>query len=71
MITNEVLNATKRLIFLRNLIAHEYYKIKHEELKETGCLVFGLRSVQNLLRRTSNTLGALGDIVESLKRLTS
>ena len=70
MITNEVLNATKRLIFLRNPIAHEYYKIKHEELKEMGCLVFGLRSVQNLFRRTSNTLGALGDIVEGLKRLT-
>jgi uncharacterized protein YutE (UPF0331/DUF86 family) len=34
MITDDVLNATKRLIFLRNLIAHEYYKIKQEELKE-------------------------------------
>lgn len=34
MMTDEIFNATKRLIFLRNLIAHEYYKIKEDELAE-------------------------------------
>lgn len=34
IINKETFNAIKRLIFLRNLIAHEYYKISEEELKE-------------------------------------
>ena len=34
IIDKETLNGIKRLIFLRNLIAHEYYTIKIEELKE-------------------------------------
>jgi len=48
MITDEVLNATKRLIFLRNLIAHEYYKIKHEELTE---MVELLECVKNFVEK--------------------
>jgi len=48
LITNEVLNATKRLIFLRNPIAHEYYKIKHEELKE---MVELLERVKNFVEK--------------------
>jgi len=34
IITEDILDASKRLIFLRNLIAHEYYRIKEEELLE-------------------------------------
>ena len=30
---------TKRLIFLRNLIAHEYYTITEEELREMATLL--------------------------------
>ena len=48
MITDEVLNAAKRLIFLRNLIAHEYYKIKHGELKE---MVELLECVKNFVEK--------------------
>lgn len=34
IITKEDLGALKRLVFLRNLIAHEYYRIREEELLE-------------------------------------
>jgi len=34
MIGRETLDALKRLVFFRNLIAHEYYTIREEELKE-------------------------------------
>ncbi len=34
IIDKETFNAIKRLIFLRNLIAHEYYRISEGELKE-------------------------------------
>ncbi|RLF64314.1 MAG: hypothetical protein DRN33_02470 [Thermoplasmata archaeon] len=34
MISRETLNDMKRLVFLRNLIAHEYYTIKEGELRE-------------------------------------
>ena len=34
IIDKGTLNAMKRLIFLRNLISHEYYTIKIEELRE-------------------------------------
>jgi len=34
IIDRETFDGIKRLIFLRNLIAHEYYTIKIEELKE-------------------------------------
>ena len=33
-ISEEELNAFKRLVFLRNLIAHEYYRISENELLE-------------------------------------
>ncbi len=33
------LEGIKRLIFLRNLIAHEYYTITEEELREMGSLL--------------------------------
>ena len=34
IINKETLNGIKRLIFFRNLISHEYYTIKVEELEE-------------------------------------
>ncbi len=34
IINKEALNGIKRLIFLRNLISHEYYTIKTKELEE-------------------------------------
>ncbi len=32
--TEEMLSASKKLVFLRNLIAHEYYRIEEKELLE-------------------------------------
>ena len=42
LITKSTLEDFKRLIFLRNLIAHEYYTIKEEELKEMVSLLDSL-----------------------------
>ena len=39
MIGERTLKEVKRLIFLRNLIAHEYYTIKEEELREIAELL--------------------------------
>ncbi len=39
IINQESLEAFKRLIFLRNLISHEYYRIKEEELREMVSLL--------------------------------
>ncbi len=39
IINKESLEAFKRLIFLRNLIFHEYYCIKEEELREMVSLL--------------------------------
>ncbi len=39
VISGEELKALKRLTFLRNLIAHEYYRITEEELKEMADLL--------------------------------
>lgn len=39
IISKKTLEDTKRLIFLRNLIAHEYYTITEEELKEMANLL--------------------------------
>ena len=39
MISKETLGKIKRLIFLRNLIAHEYYTILEEELREMADLL--------------------------------
>jgi uncharacterized protein YutE (UPF0331/DUF86 family) len=39
IIGRETLDAFKRLIFLRNLISHEYYTISQEELKEMAQLL--------------------------------
>ena len=39
MISRETLNDMKRLVFLRNLIAHEYYTIKEGELREMTTLL--------------------------------
>ena len=39
MISKETLSSMKRLVFLRNLIAHEYYTIKEDELKEMANLL--------------------------------
>ncbi|MGQ9721505.1 MAG: HepT-like ribonuclease domain-containing protein [Candidatus Jordarchaeum sp.] len=42
IISGEVFNSAKRLIFLRNLIAHEYYQIREEELIEMVELLEGV-----------------------------
>jgi len=39
MIGERTLKEVKKLIFLRNLIAHEYYTIKEEELREMAELL--------------------------------
>jgi uncharacterized protein YutE (UPF0331/DUF86 family) len=39
MMSKEILGKIKRLIFLRNLIAHEYYTISEEELREMADLL--------------------------------
>jgi uncharacterized protein YutE (UPF0331/DUF86 family) len=48
VIAEKLLSAAKRLIYLRNLISHEYYKIKPEELVEMVDL-FDL--VENFVQR--------------------
>lgn len=54
MISKKTLGDIKRLIFLRNLIAHEYYTIKEGELKEMAelltCLDELIKSAKNLKR---------------------
>ncbi len=39
MISRKTLDSMKRLVFLRNLISHEYYTITHKELKEMSGLL--------------------------------
>ncbi len=52
-ITMEELRALKRLIFLRNLIAHEYYRITGEELKEMADLLdMAERVVRRLMKHS-------------------
>jgi len=41
-------NSVKRLVFLRNLIAHEYYRIREDELLE---MVELLQSVNSLVQK--------------------
>ena len=54
VVTKENLNKMSKLIFLRNLIAHEYYKISEEELKEMtellSCLDELIEGAKNLKR---------------------
>ncbi|MEM2959442.1 MAG: HepT-like ribonuclease domain-containing protein, partial [Candidatus Jordarchaeaceae archaeon] len=52
IISGEVFNSAKRLIFLRNLIAHEYYRIREEELLE---MVELLESANNLIQKVKKT----------------
>ncbi len=47
MIDQETFEAIKRLIFLRNVISHEYYKIGQDELVE---MVDLLRKVEKLIQ---------------------
>lgn len=47
IISRETLDGFKRLIFLRNLISHEYYTISQEELKE---MVNLLERMEELIR---------------------
>lgn len=51
LINKSTLEDFKRLIFLRNLIAHEYYIIKEEELKEMVSL---LDSLATLIKISKN-----------------
>ncbi len=45
------MKALKRLTFLRNLIAHEYYRITEEELKEMADLLDAAEKVVKRLVR--------------------
>ena len=51
MMNEEMFNATKRLVFLRNLIAHEYQRIKEEELLE---IVELLNLVNDFVQKTKD-----------------
>ncbi|MDK2372662.1 MAG: DUF86 domain-containing protein [Candidatus Korarchaeota archaeon] len=52
-ITREELRALKRLIFLRNPIAHEYYGISEEELREMADLLdVAERIVRRLMKHS-------------------
>ncbi|HLC80987.1 MAG TPA: HepT-like ribonuclease domain-containing protein [Candidatus Nanoarchaeia archaeon] len=50
IINKESLETFKRLIFLRNLIAHEYYHIKEGELREMVSL---LRPAEELIKNSN------------------
>ena len=54
MISKKTLNESKRLVFFRNLIAHEYYNIKEEELREMATL---LECLDELIENAKNQLG--------------
>ncbi|HIH96928.1 MAG TPA: DUF86 domain-containing protein [Thermoplasmata archaeon] len=56
MISKKTLNESKRLVFLRNLIAHEYYNIKEEELREMATL---LECLDELIENAKNQLRGL------------
>ncbi|HLD41490.1 MAG TPA: HepT-like ribonuclease domain-containing protein [archaeon] len=47
LINTKTLDSMKRLVFLRNLISHEYYTITQKELKEMADL---LRSLDELIK---------------------
>jgi len=48
IISKEIFESIKRLIFLRNLIAHEYYKITKDELVE---MVDLLKIAENFVKK--------------------
>lgn len=45
----------KRIIFLRNLIAHEYYRIKAEELREMTDLLTTLEKLVKEIKRHTHS----------------
>ncbi len=51
IIDKPLLEKMKRLIFLRNLIAHEYYVIKAEELKELALLIDSLTKLIEIAKK--------------------
>lgn len=51
IIGEEELKKTKRLVFLRNLIAHEYYRIKAEELREMAELLTTLEKTAEKIKK--------------------
>jgi len=53
IINEEELKDIKRLIFLRNLIAHEYTRISEKELKE---MVNLLKNIKNFINRIKSRL---------------
>ena len=52
IITKDELNYTKRLIFLRNLIAHEYERISEAELLEMVDLLSKVKPFINRIKKT-------------------
>jgi len=57
MISKKTLESFKRLVFLRNLIAHEYYMITDEELMEMATL---LRCFDELIANAKKELNRGG-----------
>lgn len=57
IVTKETLNKLSKLIFFRNLIAHEYYKITEEELKEMAHLLECLDELREGAKRLSSKRG--------------
>ncbi len=55
-VDREELMALKRLIFLRNLITHEYYRITEEELREMANLLDVAEKVAMRLVKGGNSL---------------
>lgn len=54
MISDRTLDEMKRLVFLRNLISHEYYTITEDELKEMEGL---LDSLDELVKAAKKAFG--------------
>jgi uncharacterized protein YutE (UPF0331/DUF86 family) len=51
IITNEELERARRLVFLRNLIAHEYYRITEKELLDMAELLLAMREFVEKVRK--------------------
>ena len=56
IINEEILNGMKKLIFYRNLIAHEYYTIEVKDLKEIVDMLNVLLDLVESVKRYENSL---------------
>jgi uncharacterized protein YutE (UPF0331/DUF86 family) len=51
IINEEELKKAKRIVFLRNLIAHKYYRIKEKDLKNMVDLLEEMRNFINKVKK--------------------